>query len=101
MEPLWISFAFVFGLLASWLSLPPLVGYLFAGFVLQFFGLQSTPALESISDLGITLLLFTIGLKLRVKSLIRPQIYATATLHMAASILLLMMRLAMVGFSSK
>ena len=29
--------------------------------------------IEEIADLGVTLLLFTIGLKLKIKSLIRPE----------------------------
>ena len=32
--------------------------------------------IEEIADLGVTLLLFTIGLKLKIKSLIRPEVWA-------------------------
>ena len=34
-EALWISFAFVLGLLVKGVGLPPLVGYLAAGFLLS------------------------------------------------------------------
>jgi glutathione-regulated potassium-efflux system ancillary protein KefC len=40
MDPLWIIAAFVFGAIVARLSLPPLVGYLVAGFVLNSFGIE-------------------------------------------------------------
>lgn len=60
---------FVAGLVAIVLRLPPLVGFLAAGFVLNGMGVPKIDGLEFISDLGITLMLFAIGLKLHVKSL--------------------------------
>ena len=47
----------------------PLVGYLIAGFVLQAVGVEGGEALENIANLGVTLLLFSIGLKLRLRNL--------------------------------
>jgi hypothetical protein len=52
--------------------LPPLAGFLVAGFV-HALGLQGGEALARVSDLGITLLLFTIGLKLDLASLLRRE----------------------------
>ena len=40
MDPLWIIAAFVFGVIVARLGLPPLVGYLVAGFVLNSFGVE-------------------------------------------------------------
>lgn len=77
----WIAIAFGFGLLARLIGLPPLIGFLAAGFALNALGVFSGQMLEKFSDLGITLLLFTIGLKLDVRSLSRPQIWAVASLH--------------------
>ncbi len=84
MEPLWIATAFTLGFLAKQLDLPPLVGFLAAGFALNGIGVESTHLLEQIADLGIYLLLFSIGLKLDVRSLARTEIWATASLHMIA-----------------
>jgi glutathione-regulated potassium-efflux system ancillary protein KefC len=75
--------AFICGFIVSRIGLPPLVGYLAAGFVLYGFGIESTSELQQLADLGILLLLFTIGLKLKIKTLIRPEIWASGSLHMA------------------
>jgi len=85
-DPAWIAFAFAFGLIFKHFSLPPMVGFLVAGFVLHFLGVESDQFILVIADLGVTLLLFTIGLKLRIGTLIRPEIWATTTIHMITSI---------------
>ncbi len=88
MDALLIAIAFLFGLLAQQLRLPPLVGFLLAGFALQAMGKEGGEALRTVADLGVTLLLFSIGLKLRVRSLMRPEIWAGTTLHAGFVILL-------------
>lgn len=80
----WISIAFFLGFLSTGLNLPPLVGFLTAGFVLNYLGFSSGDVLHKVSDLGVTLLLFTVGLKLKTNVLIRPQVWLTASLHMIA-----------------
>ncbi|RBO90841.1 cation:proton antiporter family protein [Nocardia puris] len=87
MEIAFIIAAFVGGLCAMAVRLPPLVGFLIAGFVLNGMGYELTDGLGTIADLGVTLLLFTIGLKLDVRSLARREIWGTATAHMAVSTL--------------
>ncbi len=87
MDPVWISVAFVFGFAMRQVGLPPLVGFLIAGFVLNAMGAQGGLALEVIAELGVTLLLFSIGLKLRVQSLLRPEVWAGASLHMLVTVL--------------
>jgi len=82
MDPLWIVAAFVFGAASSRIGLPPLVGYLIAGFVLNSFGVEGSETLGKIAESGITLLLFTIGLKLKLKNLSKPEVWAGATIHM-------------------
>jgi len=89
MDPLWIIAAFIFGVAAGKIGLPPLVGYLAAGFALHHFGIQGGEALENIADAGVTLLLFTIGLKLKLKSLGKPEVWAGATLHMLVTVAVL------------
>lgn len=83
MDPLWIVAAFAFGALSTRIGLPPLVGYLAAGFVLNSFGVTGGDILANISDIGVTLLLFTIGLKLKLKTLAQPEVWSGATIHMA------------------
>ena len=84
----WLGPALVSGLLAVRFGLPPLVGYLIAGFVLNALGFVDHVKLAAIGNLGVTLLLFTIGLKLDVRLLLRPVIWAGTTLHMLAVIAL-------------
>ena len=87
-DPAWIAIAFLSGLLVRQVGLPPMVGFLIAGFVLHLFGAENDQFLLSVADMGITLLLFTIGLKLRLSTLLRPEIWATTSLHMGATIII-------------
>ena len=80
----WISLAFVLGFLASQVGLPPLVGFLATGFALHFLGFSSGEVLNKLADLGITILLFTVGLKLNLRMLLKPQVWAVTTLHSSA-----------------
>ncbi len=84
----WISLAFVLGFLARFIGLPPLVGFLATGFVLNYLGIASGEMLQKLADLGITLLLFTVGLKLNLKVLARPQVWAVTALHISIIIAL-------------
>lgn len=79
--PLAIALAFVLGLGARYLALPPLAGFLLAGFVLNGFGVRSNEVIKEIADAGVMLLLFTIGLKLRLRTLARPDVWGVASLH--------------------
>ena len=80
--------AFGFGFAARAVRLPPLVGYLMAGFVLHWVGVESTDALQWVADLGVLLLLFGVGLKLRVANLARPRIWlTTATFSLGSTVL--------------
>lgn len=86
----WISFAFLCGFIARLIKLPPLIGFLAAGFLLNGLGIrQGGEALQELADLGVTLLLFTIGLKLDVKSLLRREIWLGTSLHMLITTLVL------------
>jgi len=77
--------ALVAGLAATALRLPPLVGFLVAGFVLHGAGVPELPALDTLADLGVALLLFGIGLKLDVRVLVRREVWLTAVLHMSVT----------------
>lgn len=89
MDFIWILLAFICGLGMKLISLPPLIGYLFAGFVLNFAGVEPDQTLDTLADLGITLMLFTIGLKLEIKSLLKLEIWGAALSHMGLWVLLL------------
>jgi len=77
----WITLAFALGFGSRQIGLPPLVGFLATGFVLNYLGIASGEVLQKLADLGITLLLFTVGLKLDLKTLLRPQVWAVTSLH--------------------
>jgi len=79
----WVAGALLLGLLARLVGLPPLVGFLGAGFAFSALGFESTPVLEELSHAGVLLLLFAVGLKLRLKTLLRVEIWGTALVHMA------------------
>ena len=83
-----VAFAFSFGLLISRVGLPPMVGFLTAGFVYNFAGLEVPSGLQTIADLGVTLLLFSIGLKLKLKDLATAEVWGTSVAHILASTLL-------------
>lgn len=76
-----IALIFVLGLIAKQVHLPPLIGFLIAGFIMKAMGVETFDELNTLADLGITLLLFTIGLKLDVRSLLRPEIWAVSSIH--------------------
>lgn len=76
MDFIWIGVAFAFALIMKSFSLPPLIGFLLAGFALNFAGVTPDPSLQTLADLGITLMLFTIGLKLNVHQLIKREVWA-------------------------
>ncbi len=85
MDALWLALAFLLGLLFRHLSLPSLVGYLAAGFALNAFGQEGSELLDQIAHAGVLLLLFSVGLKLRLKSLIRVEVWGGGLLHLALS----------------
>ena len=80
-----VSFAFFFGILISRIGLPPMVGFLAAGFAYNFAGLDTPEGLQTIADLGVTLLLFSIGLKLKLKDLATTEVWGTSVAHVVAS----------------
>ncbi|OED42301.1 hypothetical protein AB833_06505 [Chromatiales bacterium (ex Bugula neritina AB1)] len=86
MEPLVIVFAFFAGLLFRRIGYPPLLGYLLAGFLGYGLELGSGEQLKVIADIGITLLLFTIGLKLNPKDLSPRYVWGSAILHMVVAV---------------
>ncbi|MGD8323671.1 MAG: cation:proton antiporter, partial [Gammaproteobacteria bacterium] len=85
-EVTWIALAFVLGLASRSIGLPPLVGFLAAGFFLNSQGATENELIPVLADLGITLLLFTVGLKLNLRTLARPQVWAVSGIHMSLTV---------------
>lgn len=78
----WISLAFTLGFLSKKIGLPPLVGFLATGFILFTQGETNSILFQKLADIGITLLLFTVGLKINIKNLLQPQVWAVSGIHM-------------------
>jgi len=95
-EASWIAFAFVLGLVARSIGLPPLIGYLGAGFALAAAGERigvgpdDSEILQHLAHLGVLLLLFTVGLKLKLSNLARREVIGGSLLHFAISSLLVL-----------
>lgn len=81
MEFAFILLAFFCGFALKLINLPPLIGYLIAGFTLNYMGFESSDALQTIANLGITLMLFTIGLKLNVRDLYKKEVWLGSISH--------------------
>ncbi|TDR18271.1 cation:proton antiporter [Marinicella litoralis] len=85
---IWIGFAFTLGLVSKKMGLPPMVGFLMAGFLLSTQNIVDQNLLKKMADLGITLLLFTIGLKINIRNLLRPQVWGVTMIHTTAVVVL-------------
>ncbi|MEH6549486.1 MAG: cation:proton antiporter family protein [Pseudomonadales bacterium] len=81
-DPIIIAIALACGMLSRMLGLPALIGYLAAGFVLHESQIESGEFLHQASELGITLLLFSVGLKLDLRQLLAPRVWGTTLIHM-------------------
>lgn len=102
MDFLWILIAFLCGFTAKQINLPPLIGYLAAGFGLHAYGVVPHANLETLANIGITLMLFTIGLKVNFNTLLKTSVWAGTSLHMVSWVIvgvLLLKGFALLGIS--
>lgn len=101
MEAVWIVMAIFFGLGARVLGLPSLVGYLSAGFAiaasLPYLSLYQpeladakshSGVLDHLAHVGVLLLLFSVGLKIKLKQIIKPEVIGTGAMHALLSVLI-------------
>ena len=94
MEGLWIGCAFLMGHAVKKVGLPALVGYLLAGFIINsingYFSLGDTASnvLNKVAHVGILLLLFSVGLKLKVSQVVKKEVVGTGVLHMLISLVM-------------
>jgi predicted Kef-type K+ transport protein len=83
-----IGGALLLGLFAWRIGLPPLVGFLASGFLFGALGVERAPWLADLAHAGVLLLLFAVGLKLRVKTLLRHEVWGSALAHLLVTALL-------------
>lgn len=93
-DPLLILVALFCGMASRAIGMPALIGYLAAGFILHELNVKGGELLDVLAQMGITLLLFSIGLKLQVRELAKRRIWGTTLLHMLAT------QIAMLGLLS-
>lgn len=68
--------------------MPPLIGFLAAGFLLNALGAEEIGALGLLSDIGVTLMLFAIGLRLDIRTLLGREVWLSAGLHMLLTVVI-------------
>ncbi|MBV7339211.1 cation:proton antiporter [Chloroflexi bacterium TSY] len=85
MELIWLTTAYGAGLGAKALRLPVLVGFLLAGLILAASGVTATDTLITIGDFGVTVLLFAVGLHIRIKNMLRLEVLGVGSIHMLIS----------------
>ena len=78
---IYLGVVFVCGLLAWAVRLPPLIGFLAAGFALHAAGVEHVDSLDLFADIGVTLMLFAIGLRLDLRALMDKAVWLTASAH--------------------
>ncbi|MFK8139324.1 MAG: cation:proton antiporter [Bdellovibrionales bacterium] len=89
LEVICISLALGLGLLARFVGLPPLVGFLCGGFLINFIspyidlGESFTSTMNHLAHLGVLMLLFTVGLKLKFKQVVKSEVIGGSLLHFA------------------
>jgi predicted Kef-type K+ transport protein len=96
----WIGGALLLGLLAGRIGLPPLVGFLAAGFALGGLGVEPSLLLSELAEAGVLLLLFAVGLKLRLKTLFRLEVWGAAVAHLAITFGVVLTVLQVTGLGS-
>jgi glutathione-regulated potassium-efflux system ancillary protein KefC len=90
-DAIWLSTAFLMGFAVRKFHLPALIGFLLTGLILNSFNLVQgniSLFLDTLSSLGVMLLLFTIGLKIKLSNILKPEVWVTASAHMVFSVVL-------------
>ncbi|MBS1847787.1 MAG: cation:proton antiporter, partial [Actinobacteria bacterium] len=77
----YLAVIFGCGLVARIVRLPPLVGFLAAGFVLGAMHVERVGALPVIGEIGVTLMLFAVGLRLDLRSLLSGAVWLGGGIH--------------------
>ncbi|PID53052.1 MAG: potassium transporter Kef [Micrococcales bacterium] len=96
----YLMVTFLAGMAAVLMRLPALIGFLAAGFILNAMAVEQLPLLDEAADLGVTLLLFGVGLKFDVRSLLAREVWLTASIHMIVFTVMAGGGLALIGLLS-
>ncbi len=83
----YLAVVFGCGLVAWLVRMPPLIGFLAAGFILNTMGVPQLAGLALMSEIGVTLMLFAIGLRLDLRSLLGKETWLVAGVHMVLTAL--------------
>ena len=87
---IWILGAFLAGHICKFLSIPVIIGFIFSGYLFQSFGLSDQQNLLSVpAELGVELLLFSIGLKIKPSSLLNRSLFIVFLIHTSTVFLIL------------
>jgi len=79
---IWLTGALTFGFISKILSIPILVGFIFSGYFFSLIDLNDTEGiLNLLSKIGIELLLFSIGLKVKLTSFLSRSFISVFLLH--------------------
>jgi len=100
MEVLWVAVAFALGLAANTVGLPPLLGYLAGGFLLAPLGAQNTELLGEIAHYGVIFLLFALGLRLRLRNMLRSEVIGSSLLQVAVTVAVLTGAFTLLGLAA-
>jgi len=79
-----LSIAFIFGMGARLGGMPPMLGFLLAGFALSELGVEPSATGRQVAAFGVLLLLFIVGLKLKPQLLTETHVLGGALGHMVA-----------------
>ncbi len=80
----YLAVIFGCGLVAWIIRLPPLVGFLAAGFILNAMHAQQVAGIPLLADIGVTLMLFAVGLRLDLRSLVGKPVWLGGGIHTLA-----------------
>lgn len=85
MELTILALAFLGGAIAGRMQLPVFVGYLITGLLLGSAGISVSDPLEHAGELGVLLLLFGIGLHIRLETLLSKEVLVAGGAHLLMS----------------
>lgn len=75
--------------MANAVGLPPLLGYLVGGFTLFAFGMEGGELLGELAHYGVIFLLFALGLRIRLRDMVQPEVLGSSLLQFVISVALL------------
>lgn len=79
--------AFFMGVLAKQLGLPALTGYLICGLLISLLDLPEHQGLKLLGHVGVLLLLFTVGLHIRLRNILRIEVFGAGGMHILLSMI--------------